>query len=95
MQGELRGLLDEPLLAAVEPPAPPEAPHPGAMPAAAAAPPSLPAQIKFLALKNLAGSLALQGGTATEALRLYAQAAALDGGDIVLWNRMGKLVRRC
>lgn len=35
----------------------------------------------------------LQGGAAAEALQLYAQAALLDAGDIVLWNRMGALVR--
>lgn len=36
----------------------------------------------------------LQGGAALKALQLYAQAALLDAGDIVLWNRMGCLVRK-
>lgn len=41
----------------------------------------------------MAGGGALQGGTAAaQALQLYAQAAALDAGDIVLWNRIGALV---
>jgi hypothetical protein len=35
----------------------------------------------------------LQTGAAAEALQLYAQAALLDAGDVVLWNRMGVLVR--
>lgn len=88
-------MLTDPLLAAVEPPetkATVAALANGAPVGAGAAPPSLAAQIKFLALKNLAGSLAAGKATAREALTLYGQAAALDGGDIVLWNRMGALV---
>ena len=46
-------------------------------------------------LKNLAAVLAAEEGTAAQALGLYGQAAMLDGGDIVLWNRMGTLVRVC
>jgi hypothetical protein len=136
-QDELRALLEEPLLVAVELPDD-AAEVSGRAAAAAMGTPSLAAQIKFLALKNLAGSLAavrpyhlhypdgqvtcancmvpcallaivlcllwqgdaadaasntLQGGAALEALQLYAQAALLDAGDIVLWNRMGVLVR--
>lgn len=49
-------------------------------------------QIRFLAVKNLATSLAKADDTAEEALLLYAQAAALDGGDIVLLCHMGALV---
>ena len=129
-------LLEEPLLLAVEPPDD-MTPVPAAAAATAAGAPSLATQIKFLALKNLAGSLAavrsrvlhcsdsqaarancvissalsatmwpelmqadadaasdtLQSGAALKALQLYAQAALLDAGDIVLWNRMGVLVR--
>ena len=44
-------------------------------------------------LKNLAAVLAAEEGTAAQALGLYGEAATLDGGDIVLWNRMGTLVR--
>ena len=44
-------------------------------------------------LKNLAAVLAAEDGTAAQALGLYGQAATLDAGDIVLWNRMGALVR--
>ena len=43
-------------------------------------------------LKNLAAILATGEGTAVQALKLYAEAAMLDDGDIVLWNRMGTLV---
>jgi len=92
-------MLADPLLLAVQPPdaasaAGADAAAVGVAAAGAAAGgPSLAAQIKFLALKNLAGSLAAAAGTAPEALRLYGQAAALDAGDIVLWNRMGALVR--
>lgn len=50
-------------------------------------------QVRFLVLKNLAAVLAEEPGSAEEALRLYGDAAQLDGGDIVLWNRMGTLVR--
>ncbi len=46
-------------------------------------------------LKNLAAVLAAEEGTAAQALGLYGQAAMLDGGDIVLWNRMGSLVCVC
>ena len=49
-------------------------------------------QVRFLVLKNLAAALAAEDGTAAQALGLYGQAALLDGGDIVLWNRMGTLV---
>ena len=50
-------------------------------------------QVRFLVLKNLAAVLAEEDGSAGEALALYGEAAALDGGDIVLWNRMGTLAR--
>ena len=50
------------------------------------------AQVRFLVLKNLAAVLAEDNGSAAEALGLYGAAAQLDGGDIVLWNRMGSLV---
>ena len=43
-------------------------------------------------LKNLAAVLAAEEGTAAQALALYGEAAMLDDGDIVLWNRMGALV---
>ncbi len=49
-------------------------------------------QVRFLVLKNLAAILAAAMETAPEALRLYGEAAMLDGGDIVLWNRLGTLV---
>ena len=45
-------------------------------------------------LKNLAAVLAEEAGSAAEALRLYGEAVQLDAGDIVLWNRMGTLVRK-
>lgn len=44
-------------------------------------------------MKNLAAVLAEDDSTAAEALKLYGEAAQLDNGDIVLWNRMGTLVR--
>lgn len=46
-----------------------------------------------MVLKNLAAVLAAEEGTAAQALGLYGEAAMLDAGDIVLWNRMGTLVR--
>ena len=49
--------------------------------------------MRFLVLKNLAAVLAEEPGSAEKALGLYGDAAQLDGGDIVLWNRMGTLVR--
>lgn len=50
-------------------------------------------QVRFLVLKNLAAVLAEDDSTAADALKLYGEAAQLDNGDIVLWNRMGTLVR--
>lgn len=55
--------------------------------------PTLPAQVRFLALKNLAALLAADDATAPRALELYAEALRLDAGDVVLWHRMGVLVR--
>jgi hypothetical protein len=52
-------LLEEPLLEAVEPPDAVAHASVGTDAVTAAAVPSLPAQIKCLALKNLAGSLAV------------------------------------
>ncbi|KAK9841857.1 hypothetical protein WJX81_007591 [Elliptochloris bilobata] len=53
--------------------------------------PALPAQVRFLALKNLAALLAVDDATAPRALRLYAEALRLDAGDVVLWHRLGTL----
>lgn len=49
--------------------------------------------MRFLTLKNLAALLAGSDVTAPRALRLYAAALQLDAGDVVLWHRMGTLVR--
>lgn len=50
-------------------------------------------QLRFLVLKNLAALLAEDDSSAAEALRLYGEAAALEQDDVILWNRMGTLVR--
>lgn len=55
--------------------------------------PGLSTQMRFLTLKNLAALLAGSDVTAPRALRLYAAALQLDAGDVVLWHRMGTLVR--
>ena len=47
-------------------------------------------QLKFLALKNLA-RLVQQQGEPTLALRLYSEAALLDGEDCMLWYILGCL----
>lgn len=50
-------------------------------------------QLRFLVLKNLAGLLAVESqDRRMEALGLYSEAAALDGGDLMLWNKLGLLV---
>lgn len=76
-QAAFEALLQEPLLA---------------MPSKVGRP-TLPAQVRFLALKNLAALLAADDATAPRALELYAEALRLDAGDTVLWHRMGVLVR--
>ena len=76
-QAAFEALLQEPLLAVPS--------KPGR--------PTLPMQVRFLALKNLAALLAAVDATAPRALKLYAEALRLDAGDTVLWHRMGVLVR--
>ncbi len=52
-------------------------------------------QLRFLVLKNLAALLAAEGKDRhMEALGLYSEAAALDGGDLMLWSKLGLLVWR-
>ena len=77
VQAAFEALLQEPLLA---------------VPSKAGRP-TLPALVRFLALKNLAALLAADDATAPRALELYAEALRLDAGDTVLWHRMGVLVR--
>ena len=50
------------------------------------------AHAKYLVLKNLAGSLALDDATCKEALHFYIEASELDSSDTVLWHRLGSLV---
>ena len=50
-------------------------------------------RIRFLSLKNLGSLLAVAGGSAAAALDCYVSACELDGTDVVLWNRLGTLVR--
>ena len=78
MQAAFEALLQEPLLAAP----------------CKVGRPTLPAQVRFLALKNLAALLAPDDATAPRALQLYVEALRLDAGDVVLWHHTGVLVRR-
>lgn len=50
------------------------------------------AHARYLVLKNLAGSLALDDATCKEALHFYVEASELDSSDTVLWHRLGSLV---
>lgn len=52
-------------------------------------------QLRFVALKNLAALLAAEDAdpSRARALDLYTEAANLDGGDLLLWNKLGLLVR--
>lgn len=50
------------------------------------------AHARYLVLKNLAGSLALDDATCKEALHFYVEASQLDSSDTVLWHRLGSLV---
>jgi hypothetical protein len=54
---------------------------------------ALMCQIRFLVLRNLAELLAVDDASALRALHLFGSAGQLDGDDIVLWDRMGTLVR--
>ena len=51
------------------------------------------AHVRYLVLKNLAGSLTNDDATCKEALQLYVEASELDISDTVLWHRLGSLVR--
>ncbi|XP_024373289.1 calcineurin-binding protein 1 isoform X1 [Physcomitrium patens] len=49
-------------------------------------------QLRYSALKNLAETFSMQGsGHHVEAVDCFLQAAAIDGKDVVLWNRLGTL----
>lgn len=49
-------------------------------------------QLRYSALKNLAETYSMQGSDHhSEAVECFLQAAAIDGKDVVLWNRLGTL----
>lgn len=49
-------------------------------------------RLRYSALKNLAETFSMQGsGHYVEAVDCFLQAAAIDGKDVVLWNRLGTL----
>jgi calcineurin-binding protein cabin-1 len=48
--------------------------------------------LRYSALKNLAETYSMQGSDHhSEAVECFLQAAAIDGKDVVLWNRLGTL----